>query len=93
MTDIDLNFYIRKVAFLAQELKIDLHHGPRNSLQVSSELKKLCKTSPYYREIYDYIIDYNQYNISLIDQGCFQFSESRNSEGEQELRYAYYPNP
>lgn len=93
MTDIDLNFYIRKVAFLAQELKIDLHHGPRNSLQVSIELKKLCKTSPYYREIYDYIIDYNQYNISLIDQGCFQFSESRNSEGEQELRYAYYPNP
>lgn len=93
MTDIDLNFYIRKVAFLSQELKIDLHHGPRNSLQVYSELKKLCKTSPYYREIYDYIIDYNQYNISLIDQGCFQFSESRNSEGEQELRYAYYPNP
>ena len=93
MTDIDLTFYIRKVASLAQDLKIDLHHGTRDSLKVSSELKKLCKTSPYYREIYDYIINYNQYNMSLIDKGCFQFSESRNSSGEQELRYAYYPNP
>lgn len=93
MTDIDLNFYIRKVASLAQDLKVDLHHGTRKSLNVSSELKKLCKTSPYYREIYDYIIDYKQYNIALRDQGCFQFSESRNSSGEQELRYAYYPNP
>ncbi|RSZ26128.1 DUF2290 domain-containing protein [Acinetobacter bereziniae] len=93
MTDIDLKSYIRKVASLAQDLKIDLHHGTRESLNVDSELKKLCKTSPYYREIYDYIINYNQYNISLIDKGCFQFSESRNSSGEQELRYAYYPNP
>lgn len=93
MTDIDLSFYIRKVASLAQDMKIDLHHGTRDSLNVSKELKKLCKTSPYYREIYDYIINYNQYNISLIDKGCFQFSESRNKRGEQELRYAYYPNP
>ncbi|ENU48826.1 DUF2290 domain-containing protein [Acinetobacter nosocomialis] len=93
MTDIDLSHHIRKVATIAQKLDLDLHHGTRESLSVSAELKKLCKTSPYYREVYDYISTYNQYNLMLKDQACFQFSESRNRRNEQELRYAYYPNP
>lgn len=93
VTEVDLNYHIRKVALLAKDLNLDLHHGSRGSLEVSSELKKICKTSPYYREVYDYISTYKQYNLMLKDQACFQFSEFRNKDNEQELRYAYYPNP
>ncbi|MFV5524696.1 hypothetical protein VXQ23_08495 [Acinetobacter variabilis] len=47
MTDIDINANIRKVASLAANLKIDLQHGARVSLQVSDELKKIARTSVY----------------------------------------------
>ena len=93
MSEIDLSANIRKVVRLAVSLELDLHHGPRQSLEVNKYLKKLCKTSPYYREIYDYIATYKQYNLMLKDESCLQFYEKKNATGEQELRYAYYPNP
>lgn len=93
MTDIDINKSIRKVSELARQLEIDEHHCTLSSIHVSNELKKLCKSTPYYREIYDYISTYKQYNLMLKDASCFQFSEFTNQNQEQELRYAYYPNP
>lgn len=93
MTDIDINVNIRKVASLAENLKIDLQHGARVSLQVSDELKKIARTSIYYKDLYDRITDYAEFNLMLVDKSCFQFFEKRNQFGQQELRYAYYPNP
>ena len=93
MTDVNVSRDIRKVADLAKVLNIDRHHVTFNSINVHAELKKLCKSTLYYQEIYDYIAVNNQYNLMLTDNSCFQFSESRNASNEQELRYAYYPNP
>lgn len=93
VTDINISREIRKVADLAKLLDIDRHHFSFNSINVSSGLKKLCKSTLYYREVYDYITAHNEYNLMLKDNACFQFSESRNNSNEQELRYAYYPNP
>lgn len=93
MTDVDITSGIKKVSELARQLELDEHHCTLNSISVSNELKKLCKTSPYYRNIYDYISTYKEYNLMLKDASCFQFSEFRNKDNEQELRYAYYPNP
>ncbi|ENU90994.1 hypothetical protein F971_03462 [Acinetobacter vivianii] len=93
MTDIDLNTSIRKVATLATNLGLDLQHGPRVSLVVSDELKKISRSSKYYKDIYNRIAEYSEFNLMLTDRSCFQFFEKRNNEGEQEVRYAYYPNP
>lgn len=93
VTDVEVNKNIRKVADLAKKLNIDRHHSTFASINVTSELKKLCKATLYYQEIYDYIAANNQYNLMLTDNSFFQFSESRNGNNEQELRYAYYPNP
>lgn len=93
MTDIDLNTSIRKVATLATNLGLDLQHGPRVSLVVSDELKKISRSSKYYKDIYNRIAEYSEFNLMLTDRSCFQFFEKRNNKGEQEVRYAYYPNP
>lgn len=93
MTDVEVKKSIRKVADLARKLDIDKHHCTFEPIDVDPELKKLCKATPYYREIYDYVATHNQYNLMLNDNSCFQFSESLNRNNGQELRYAYYPNP
>ena len=93
MTEVDLNHGIRKVLDISNSLDIGLNYGIRSSLNVSDELKKLCKRTKIYREIYDRISTYKEFNLMLMDESCFQFSESRNNLKEQELRYAFYPNP
>lgn len=93
MASVDVNTSIRKVANLASQLNLDFHHGSRVSLKVSDELKKLTRSSPYYKEIYNRIADYSEYNLMLNDRACFQFYGKSCAGGIQELRYAYYPNP
>ena len=93
MTEVDFNHGIRKVLDISNSLDIGLNYGIRSSLNVSDELKKLCKRTKIYREIYDRISTYKEFNLMLMDESCFQFSESRNNLKEQELRYAFYPNP
>ncbi len=93
MTDINLNASIRKVAFLATKLKLDLQHGPRVSLVVSDELKKISRSTLHYKDIYNRIAEYSEFNLMLMDRSCFQFFEKVNHLGQQEVRYAYYPNP
>ncbi len=76
------------------ELLVDIDFlfqaGPYYSLNSSDAFKKAAMRSTTYREVYDVGASNQDFNLMMNDQSYFQFTEIK---AQEELRFAYYPNP
>lgn len=90
MDEGDLVRGMNKVWECAKGLGIQGSYSRPASLTAGTEFKALALNhTTHYEELYLAGLRLSEYNISLADYAYFQFS----LEGENILRYAFYPNP
>ncbi|MCU9531792.1 DUF2290 domain-containing protein [Pseudomonas mosselii] len=81
---------IRKVWQIAEELGISEIFSNPAPLPVNAEFRDLILSgSSTYIDVYNKALALSHYNMLLTDYSFFQFS----SDGEENVRYAFYPNP
>lgn len=90
MTKEDVRSGIGKVWNIAEELGISEIYSNPSPLPVNDEFRDLAlSSSTTYIELYNKGLALSHYNMLLTDFSFFQFS----SEGIDNVRYAFYPNP
>lgn len=81
---------ISRVWQIAESLGISEIFSNPSPLQVDAEFRDLILShTSTYIEVYNKALALSHYNILLTDYSFFQFS----SDGEENVRYAFYPNP
>ncbi|MNP42916.1 hypothetical protein D3C76_1367090 [compost metagenome] len=81
---------ISKVWQIAEELGISEIFSNPSPLPVNVEFRDLIlSNSSTYIEVYNKALALSHYNILLADYSFFQFS----IDGDDNVRYAFYPNP
>lgn len=83
----EAHIFLKKLA-LVREKNVEMMRYCESS-KYSDELKKLSRKNDY-RELYQYAIAYNQYDILLKDFSFLQFSFDNDSNV---IRMAYFPSP
>lgn len=86
----DFNKSIKQSIELFDKLSFLLQSGPMNSLSVSEETKRASYRSKSYRELYDTIVSFQDFNVLLPDGALFQFTKLGKGINS---RLAFYPNP